>query len=209
MYALQRVYQFATDSITGKVSEEHVLGTFDAKATTLAADADASAPPTEAGRAWQALWRSAADAAAADANMQQVGDETAAAAAAAAAAEAAASKQAMAPSPPPMLELLDYLPDTASMLQSWWPYLRQQYTGGEKCGGEGGGRPRSVELRIACSPVADQWRLLVREPQFCRYIMVLYHPVLCTLQRYKAVPRSTSKSGATATSDGTADASVM
>jgi hypothetical protein len=32
-----------------------------------------------------------------------------------------------------MLELLDYLPDTAAMLQSHWPYYRQMYMGEQHC----------------------------------------------------------------------------
>jgi hypothetical protein len=74
------------------------------------------------------------------------------------------------------------------MAESWWPYKRHMYLEGEKCAHEGRGRARQVELRLACSP-SKNWHMLVREPEFCRYIMVLYHPSMCTVQRYKPVPR--------------------
>lgn len=96
---------------------------------------------------------------------------------------------------PPMLELLDYLPDTVSMLESYWPYYRQMYAGGEPCGSEGAGKPRTVELRVACSPHKTM-QLLIREPQFCQYVMVLYHPELCHLPRYKPVSKVAAKKSA-------------
>ncbi|WIA22843.1 hypothetical protein OEZ85_001233 [Tetradesmus obliquus] len=107
--------------------------------------------------------------------------------------------------PPPMLELLDYLPDTASMLQSHWPYFRQMYTGGEKCGNEGAGKPRQVELRWACSP-HNSWRMLVREPQFCAYVVTVYHPGLCKVPRYAPVPVKQQAKGAAKDSAAAKDA---
>ena len=59
--------------------------------------------------------------------------------------------------------------------------------GGEKCGNEGAGKPRQVELRWACSP-HNSWRMLVREPQFCAYVVTVYHPGLCKVPRYAPVP---------------------
>lgn len=61
---------------------------------------------------------------------------------------------------------------------------------------------RQVELRAACSP-DTALHLLVREPEFCRYIMVLYHPHLCKVRELKPVSvltalealASTSKAG--------------
>eukprot|EP00879_Flechtneria_rotunda_P021485 GHRR01022642.1.p1 GENE.GHRR01022642.1~~GHRR01022642.1.p1 ORF type:complete len:613 (+),score=206.25 GHRR01022642.1:336-2174(+) len=104
-------------------------------------------------------------------------------------------------SPPPMLDWLDYLPDTGSMAGSWWPCMRQMYTEGEMCTAEGRGRPRQVELRVACSP-DKKWHMLVREPEFCKYIMVLYHPLLCSVPAYKPVPR-TAASGSQAAAPNT------
>jgi hypothetical protein len=342
----QRVYQYHMDTSQGsaRVTEEHVLGLFDAKATAAAASRDAAAAVTEAGKAWQAYQQQQqqqaaasavkegsdkeADSAAKGATAAAAGDKVAdgnaaakpVAAAAAkgadgssgsskAAAEPAAASAAAVNHPPPMLELLDYLPDTASMLQSHWPYFRQMYmgeqhvvcmtrdaapaarfclahplessvfipdvsswksftanavhhlqaaacahaiareylltasshvlalalplsnscasgifsrfrshlcavaadirfvspmpcccccrsrccccycccAGGEKCGNEGAGKPRQVELRFACSP-HNSWRMLVREPQFCSYVVVVYHPGLCKVPRYAPVP---------------------
>eukprot|EP00878_Enallax_costatus_P017841 GHUV01018747.1.p1 GENE.GHUV01018747.1~~GHUV01018747.1.p1 ORF type:complete len:600 (+),score=181.45 GHUV01018747.1:439-2238(+) len=102
---------------------------------------------------------------------------------------------------PPMLELLDYLPDTISMVDSYWPYYRQMYTGGEACGAEGKGRARSVELRVTCSP-HNSLQLLIREPDFCRYIMVFYHPALCGLPRYQPVPKASLGQSAAAAAAG-------
>jgi hypothetical protein len=48
-----------------------------------------------------------------------------------------------------------------------------------------GGRQavRRTEVRLACSPT-DRIHLLVREPDFCHYIFVIYSPALCTLRHY-------------------------
>jgi hypothetical protein len=58
----------------------------------------------------------------------------------------------------------------------------------KKKSSKGGGassvrRPRRVELRAACSPDGDV-HLLVREPKFCSYVMVLYSPALCRLPAF-------------------------
>jgi hypothetical protein len=54
----------------------------------------------------------------------------------------------------------------------------------------GGGRevPRRTEVRIACSPDA-RLHFLVREPDFCQYIFVIYSPSLCSLPEYKPAPK--------------------
>jgi hypothetical protein len=158
--AEQRVYQYHMDTSqgVGRVTEEHVLGLYDAKATAAAAKRDAVAAVTDAGRAWQAHQEQllkdssatkdnaadqATDAAGAAAvagdsaaDSKAPDSKAAAAGPAAGAADGSSSKAAAAPAaaaaaapPPPMLELLDYLPDTAAMLQSHWPYIRQMYTG--------------------------------------------------------------------------------
>lgn len=218
---MQRVYQFHMESASAVVTEEHILGYFDKAATEAAAAKDRlmdQARQSEAARAWHEQQRvvrqqssaahktdssssseeeTAADgdpAGSEDVEIEQMGHfdpgwkptETAAAATAAAEPEPDKwSKYA-----PPMLELLDYLPDTISMVDSYWPYFRQVYSGGEPCGAEGKGRPRSVELRVACSPHKTM-QLLIREPDFCRYVMVLYHPALCQLPRYNPVHKAT------------------
>ena len=46
---------------------------------------------------------------------------------------------------------------------------------------------RHTEVRIACSP-DQRVHLLVREPDFCSYIFVVYSPALCGLPAYKPVP---------------------
>jgi hypothetical protein len=155
--AQQRVYQYHMDTSqgVGRVTEEHILGLYDAKATAAAAKRDAAAAVTDAGRAWQAhqeqLLKDSTATKDAAADQPEVatgaaavaGDKTAdtdsKAAAAGSSAKAAdsssSSKAAADPAaaaaahPPPMLELLDYLPDTAAMLQSHWPYVRQMYMG--------------------------------------------------------------------------------
>jgi hypothetical protein len=50
---------------------------------------------------------------------------------------------------------------TEAMVASYWPYLRQMYTGGEACVVEGKTVERQVELRAACSPDSTT-HLLVR-----------------------------------------------
>lgn len=47
------------------------------------------------------------------------------------------------------------------MVASYWPYMRQMYTGGEACVVEGKPVERQVELRAACSPDSTT-HLLVR-----------------------------------------------
>jgi hypothetical protein len=64
----------------------------------------------------------------------------------------------------------------------------QEYTGGDVCTLAGGRRAkREVEARFACSP-DGKLHMLVREPDFCKYVFVIYSPALCELERYK--PRS-------------------
>jgi hypothetical protein len=71
-----------------------------------------------------------------------------------------------------------------------------------------GGRKeiRHTEVRIACSPTGSPF-MLVREPDFCQYVFVVYLPSLCELDRYKpwlkgapsprqAVPADASKAAA-------------
>jgi len=85
-------------------------------------------------------------------------------------------------------------PAAESMLASHWPYMRQMYTEGEACNVNGKSIDRQVELRAACSPDSSL-HLLVREPNFCQYIMVLYHPQLCGVDRLKPVPVMSSAGG--------------
>jgi hypothetical protein len=75
--------------------------------------------------------------------------------------------------------------------------------GGEKCGSEGAGKPRQVELRFACSPHKNSWRMLVREPQFCSYVVVVYHPGLCKVPRYAPVPKQKPQASAAAAGSST------
>ena len=37
------------------------------------------------------------------------------------------------------------------------------------------------QVRMACSPDADVY-MLVREPELCRYVVTLYHPLQCSDQ---------------------------
>lgn len=89
------------------------------------------------------------------------------------------------------------------MIAAHWPFMRQMYTEGESCMVDGKAVDRQVELRAACSPDSSL-HLLVREPNFCRYIMVLYHPELCEVDRLMPVPvlgsSSSSKTSSTTTS---------
>lgn len=156
---LQRVYQYHKEHIgvETKVTEDHVLGVYDAAATEAARKRDETAKISEAGTAWleqQAELQPAAsqgsknkdEAAAgntandagqeADSQQQQATGDGSASEAAAAESGSGSNKAADSPElpagphyPPSMLELLDYLPDTAPMIHSWWPYYRQMYTG--------------------------------------------------------------------------------
>jgi hypothetical protein len=92
---MQRVYQFAQDKETGKIKEDHVLGIYDPRATAEAAarrDRLAASQNLDAMKAWAEQWR-----------LQQ-----------AASKHSAGAGQDKPPSAPPMLELLDYLPDTGA-----------------------------------------------------------------------------------------------
>ena len=60
--------------------------------------------------------------------------------------------------------------------------------GGDPCEVEEGGKqPRQTELRIACSPDPER-HLLMREPQQCQYVMVLYEPSLCEVPGFGGLP---------------------
>ena len=64
----------------------------------------------------------------------------------------------------------------------------QVYSGGDECMLGGGRRVvRRTEVRIACSP-DRRLRLLIREPDFCHYVYVLYSPALCLLDEFKPKP---------------------
>jgi hypothetical protein len=39
---------------------------------------------------------------------------------------------------------------------------------------------RQTEVRLACSPDGEM-HMLVREPAFCSYVVVLYVPTLCNM----------------------------
>jgi hypothetical protein len=51
---------------------------------------------------------------------------------------------------------------------------------------------RSVEARLACSP-DGKLSMLVREPDFCTYVFVVYSPALCTVQQF--APRARKGGG--------------
>ena len=87
---------------------------------------------------------------------------------------------------PATLHSLDLLPNLASILsQMEWPYVKQVYNGGDECVLGGGRRvQRKVEARVACSPDA-RIHMLVREPDFCSYVYVVFSPALCEVSRFK------------------------
>lgn len=89
------------------------------------------------------------------------------------------------------LNILDFIPEMRdSMAKQSWPFVKQVYSRGQVCTLGGGKRVvRRTEVRIACSP-DKKLRLLVREPDFCRYIFVIYSPGLCQVEQYspKDVP---------------------
>lgn len=43
---------------------------------------------------------------------------------------------------------------------------------------------RKSEVRIACS-FDSSIHMLVREPDFCQYVFVIYSPSLCKVERFK------------------------
>ena len=57
----------------------------------------------------------------------------------------------------------------------------QIYTRGDSCN-LGGDKEtaRTAEVRIACSPDSQQ-HLVMREPEQCQYIIVMYDPGVCEL----------------------------
>ncbi len=63
-------------------------------------------------------------------------------------------------------------------------------------------RERRAEVRFACSPDGGQ-HMLVREPAFCSYVVVVYSPALCGVGDYKPVQRP--KRGNTAVARKAAD----
>ncbi|KAF5829741.1 hypothetical protein DUNSADRAFT_15565 [Dunaliella salina] len=94
--------------------------------------------------------------------------------------------------PTQVLQDLDLLPLTNghSMRTHQWPYVRQSYVEGHKCFLAGGRQEvRSTEVRIACSP-DRRLHMLVREPDFCSYIFVLYSPAVCELPMLQPIPEA-------------------
>lgn len=92
--------------------------------------------------------------------------------------------------PKQVLQERDLLPLTNgnSMRTHLWPYVRQVYAQGHECVLAGGRREvRSTEVRIACSP-DRRLHILVREPDFCSYIFVLYSPAMCELGMFQPIP---------------------
>jgi len=91
---------------------------------------------------------------------------------------------------PATLEDHDLLPDQkATMKKKVWPYVKQVYGGGDECVLGGGRRAtRRTEARIVCSP-DGRLRFLVREPDFCSYVYVIYSPALCAVAHYQPQPR--------------------
>lgn len=68
------------------------------------------------------------------------------------------------------------------------PPPRAPTSSGDECVLAKGRRAiRNTEVRIACSP-DERMHLLVREPDFCSYIFVLYVPALCELPEFYPVP---------------------
>lgn len=94
------MYQFHKDA-QGNIKEEHVLGRYSPTATAAAARRDSLAANInlEAAKAWRAQWQLQRDASKHSSAAKR--------------AEEGAGVGGMKPPPaPPMLELLDYLPDT-------------------------------------------------------------------------------------------------
>jgi hypothetical protein len=120
---LQRVYQFAKDKNTNVIKEEHTLGTYDRAATAAAAVNDklAATRHPEIARAWAAQWKLQQAA-----SKHSSGGGAGGAGAAGAAAGGAGGHQDVygkdgekPPPAPPMLELLDYLPDTGECVEAF------------------------------------------------------------------------------------------
>ena len=64
---------------------------------------------------------------------------------------------------------------------------------GEECVLAGNRRViRKTEARIVCSP-DSKVHMLVREPQFCHYIFVIYTPAMCSLDKFKPIDRAVKK----------------
>jgi hypothetical protein len=112
------VYQYAKDA-EGNIKEEHVLGKYDATATAAAAakrDRLAATLNLDASRAWQEQWKLQA---AASKHSAVVGHGLEK-------GGAAGGGEEKPPVAPPMLELLDYLPDRGELRVDWrvetlWP----------------------------------------------------------------------------------------
>ena len=64
---------------------------------------------------------------------------------------------------------------------------------GEECVLAGNRRVvRKTEARIVCSP-DSKVHMLVREPQFCHYVFVIYSPAMCSLDKFKPLDRAVKK----------------
>lgn len=200
---MQKVYHYHEEA-DGKVTEKWTLGQYDATATSKAHMADEQGVSVqldqgraEQERAWrqshkQRLSKVASSPAAADSDMPRFagsrtrhedgrGGKDVSQGSAGRAAEAQ-------PPAPPMLHVLDYLPDAKGMSDKYWPFVRQHYSSGDECVLQDIHRKRSTEVRIACSPDSNL-HVLVREPDLCTYVYVVYSPTLCTLQRYQPVSK--------------------
>lgn len=91
----------------------------------------------------------------------------------------------------PGLDELDLVPDARRPMRArHWPYVKQVYSGGDECVLSGGRRVvRRSEVRLACSP-DERLHMVVREPDFCSYVFVIYVPELCTFKRFMPQPLS-------------------
>lgn len=138
----QRVYQYAKDKETGKIKEEHVLGLFDPTATETAARRDALAlaaasasasaaaaggrggakhASVDAAKAWQAQWKL-------QQQQQQKQKEDSSqhrGSKGSAGGGGGDGDSVVPPAAPPMLELLDYLPDRGGWVHAgaWFVLL--------------------------------------------------------------------------------------
>ncbi|KAL6764757.1 hypothetical protein V8C86DRAFT_1367634 [Haematococcus lacustris] len=90
-----------------------------------------------------------------------------------------------------VLDDKDLLPNQATaMVTRAWPYVKQVYGQGDECVLANNRRViRRSEVRIACSP-DDKIHLLVREPDFCTYIWVIYSPSLCSIPSFQPTSKS-------------------
>lgn len=103
----------------------------------------------------------------------------------------------------PLLDELDLLPDKkGDMVKKVWPFWPQRYTRGDECTLAGNRKvKRSAEVRFACSPTAgdkDQMHMVVREPDYCTYVITVYLPSLCSNAAFKPQERPTAAGTAAA-----------